>query len=132
MEDNAEKPLSHRPKKSGTGNRRKQDVMTFRVTAAERAEVQTAATAAGLKAGSYIRESLLKAPQTHKRRRPLADVAALARLIGELNRVGGNVNQIAHAINLGETPLAAQIRNVLATHQEILRAIREAMGLGGK
>jgi hypothetical protein len=131
MESNAEKPLSHRPKKSGTSTRRKQNVMTFRVTAAERSELETLATAAGLTPGSYIRESLLKSPQTRKRRRPLADTAALPRLLGELNRVGGNINQIARAINFGAAPLPGEIQEILGTHREILAAIRSAMGLGG-
>jgi Bacterial mobilisation protein (MobC) len=132
MENSMDKPLSHRPKKSGSGTRRKQNVMTFRVTAAERAELETLATDAGLTPGSYIRESLLKSPQTRRRRRPLADMAALPRLLGEINRVGGNVNQIARAINLGNTPLASQIQDVLGTHQEILAAVRAALGLGAK
>jgi integrase len=73
---------SHRPKKSGTATRQKQHVMTFRVTAEERRELETAALAAGLTFGSYICQSLLKIARTGKRRRPLADAAALPRLLG--------------------------------------------------
>jgi hypothetical protein len=104
--------------------------MTFRVTAEERLELEAAATAAGLTSGSYIRESLLKAAHTKKRRRPLADVAALPRLLGELNRIGGNINQIARRVNFGKTPLADEFRQALAGHVEIIAAIRAALGLG--
>jgi len=128
----ASKPLSHRPKKSGSAIRQKQNVMTFRVTAEERLELDTAAIEAGLTSGSYIRQSLLKAARTGKRRRPLADVAALPRLLGELNRIGGNINQIARRVNFGETPLAGEFRQALAGHVEIIAAIRAALGLAGK
>jgi hypothetical protein len=106
--------------------------MTFRVTAAERSELESLASAAGLKLGSFIRESLLKSPQTRKRRRPLADVAALPRLLGELNRIGGNINQIAKRVNFGETPVAAEFHEALAGHREIIAAIRGVLGLDGK
>ena len=60
------------------------------------------------------------------------DVAALARLIGELNRIGGNINQILKRVNFGETPVAHEFHEALAGHLEIIAAIRDAMGLGGK
>lgn len=132
MQQEPKTPLSHRPKQSGTATRQKQHVMTFRLTAEERRELETAALAAGLTSGSYIRESLLKTARTGKRRRPLADATALPRLLGELNRIGGNINQITRRVNFGETPLAYEFRQALAGHVEIIAAIREALGLGAK
>ena len=131
-ENKAVKPLSHRPKKSGSATRQKQNVVTFRVTAEERRELETAALTAGLTTGSYIRQTLLKTVRTGKRRRPLADAAALPRLLGELNRIGGNINQITRRVNFGETPLAGEFRQALAGHVEIIAAIRAALGLAGK
>jgi hypothetical protein len=75
---------------------------------------------------------LVDAPRTRTRRRALVDVAALARLIGELNRIGGNINQILKRVNFGETPVAHEFHEALAGHLEIIAAIRDAMGLGGK
>jgi methyl coenzyme M reductase beta subunit len=132
MQHEPKKPLSHRPKKSGTDIRQKQNVATFRVTAEERAEIEAAALAAGLTAGSYIRQSVLKVARTGKRRRPLADAAALPRLLGELNRIGGNINQITRRVNFGETPLGYEFRQALAGHVEIIAAIRAVLGLAGK
>jgi len=131
MDNSTDKPLSHRSRR-GSETRQRGRLLGIRLTAEEYAPLEQGAANAGLKLASHARELLVNAPKTRSRRRPLADVAALARLLGELNRSGGNINQIARAINLGETPLATQIRDVLATHQEILAAIREAMGLGGK
>ena len=132
MQTEAKIPLSHRPKTSGSSTRQKQHVMTFRVTAEERRELETAALAAGLTFGSYIRQSLLKTARTGKRRRPLADAAVLPRLLGELNRIGGNINQIARRVNFGETPLGYEFRQALAGHVEIIAAIRAVLGLAGK
>jgi hypothetical protein len=125
-------PLSHTPKKSGSGNRQKQRIVGFRVTADESAKLETAAANKGLTLGSYIRDSLLETPQTRTRRRPLVDVAALSRLLGELNRIGGNINQILKRVNFGETPIGAEFHEALGGHREIIAGIREAMGLGGK
>jgi len=54
--------------------------------------VENEAENAGLTRSSYVREKLLAAPKTRSRRRVRADVAALAKLIAELNRIGGNIN----------------------------------------
>jgi hypothetical protein len=107
MDGERKLPLSHTPKRSGSGNRRKQKIVNFRATAEEYAAVEQAANEARLTLGSYIRETLLTTPKTRTRRRPLADVAALAKLIAELNRIGGNINQIARAVNCGEHPESA-------------------------
>lgn len=125
-------PLSHRPKTSGSDTRQKQHVVTFRATSSELQAIESAATAQGLTRSSYIRETLLKSPETCTRRRPLADMAVLPRLLGELNRSGGNINQIARRINSGETPLAGELQAVLEAQREAVATIRTALGLGGK
>jgi hypothetical protein len=131
MDAEPKTPATAKPR-SGSETRQKQRRVTFRLTAEEYATLEAQATAHGLTLGSHIRETLLEAPRTRQRRRPLADVAALARTLGHLNRVGGNINQIARAINYGETPLVAEIQQTLGGLREILAAIRAAMGLGGK
>jgi hypothetical protein len=119
-------------RRSGSAARRRQIVITFRASQAERSELESQACGKGLTLGSHIRGRLFESPQTRQRRRPLADVAALARLMGELNRIGSNINQVARAINLGETPLAHEIQEAMSGLREVIAAIRAAMGLGGK
>jgi hypothetical protein len=121
-------PLSHAPKRSGSDNRQKQRIINFRATADEYGAVEQAAMTAGLTLGSYIRETLLNAPKTRTRRRARADVAVLSKLIAELNRVGGNINQIARAANCGEQPERVWLREALARLLEIMRAARAALG----
>lgn len=131
MDAKPKTPATTKPR-SGSETRQKQRRVTFRLTAEEHATLEAQAVSHGVTLGTFIRETLLDAPRTRQRRRPLADVAALARTLGQLNRVGGNINQIARAINVGETPLAAEILETLRAVREILGAIRVAMGLGGK
>ena len=131
MENSTDKPLSHRPR-SGSETRRKERRISLRVLPDEYKQVETAAAGAGLTIASYARLRLVDTPHTRSRRRPLVDVAALARTLGQLNKVGSNINQIAHAINLGETPLTRDIHDTLGGIREVLAAIREAMGLRGK
>src|SRR3954454_24306897 len=97
MDGERKLPLSHTPKRSGSETRQKGRIIPFRATAEERAAVERAADAAGLSLSSYIRETLLAVPQTRSRRRARADVAVLAKLIAEMNRIGGNINQLARS-----------------------------------
>lgn len=128
MENETKIPLSHKPRRASE-NRQKQARIIFRVTPEERATLQQAAGGSGLSVGSYIRVSLLKtAVQTRSRRRPLADVAALSMLYGQLNKIGGNINQIARAANSGESPERAALEAMRAELVDVLRAIRGAMG----
>lgn len=77
---------------------------------------------------SYVRDFLLKAPGVRTRRRTRADMAALSKLIAELNRVGGNINQIARAANYGEQPESAWLRDGLTALLDTMKRVRAAMG----
>jgi hypothetical protein len=121
-------PLSHK-RRSGSETRQKERRISLRVTGNEYAKVEAAAKGAGITLASYARLSLIDTPQTRTRRRPLVDVAALAKLLGELNRIGGNIHQILRRVNFGETPVAQEFHEALKGHREIISAIRQAMGM---
>src|SRR5712692_1972230 len=126
MDGDRKTALSHK-RKSGSGSRQKQRIIGFRATDEERAKLEAAAAGEGLTLSSYIRDSLLKAPQTRTRRRPLADVAALAKLLGEMNKVGSNIEQLVKRVNFGETPLGNEIREAFTGYQETVAAIVNAL-----
>src|SRR5580692_8204314 len=92
------KPLSHRSR-HGSEMRQRQRRISLRVTDAEYERTEAKAASDGLTLASYARVKLIDEPQTRTRRRPRADVAALAKACGELGRIGGNINQIARAVN---------------------------------
>ena len=92
MDGDRKTALSHK-RKSGSGSRQKQRIIGFRATDEERAKLEAAAAGEGLTLSSYIRDSLLKAPQTRTRRRPLADAAASARGRGRAGKAAGGNEQ---------------------------------------
>jgi len=70
-------------------------------------------------------------------KRPTLNDTQLAKFIGELGKIGGNVNQIAHAINAGKVPPSADlVRGVNGAREELLGIadqVREALSQrGGK
>lgn len=121
------KPLSHKPRR-GSETRRRQRRISIRVTDDEYKQVEDAAVAKGLTVVSYAREHVVSAPQTRSRRRPHVDVAAFAKTYGELNRIGGNINQIARAVNSGDQLDAAAMGEAIDALRDTLDAIRAAMG----
>jgi len=75
--------------------RRDDRLPNLRVTAAERADVERLADAAGLTLVEYCRRAIFKAKVAP--RRSDTDHALLV----ALNRVGTNLNQIAHTVHCG-------------------------------
>ena len=124
MEEKARKP------RRGSEQRVKQARITFRVAPNEHCQLKDAARANRLTLGSYIRTSLLEAPTTRSVRQPSADVEALTRLQGEMNKVGSNIHQLLRHVNFGETPPAEDYREALAGYREVVGAILEALGRG--
>lgn len=128
METEITVPLSHR-RKSGSETRQKGRIITLRVSDTDYAAINESASGAGLTVGTYIRDCVLKAPQTARRRRPLADVAALSALHAQMRRIGGNLNQIARGVNSGEERAAADLPQALSELQQLMRRMRLDMGL---
>jgi hypothetical protein len=127
MENDSKLPLSHR-RKSGSENRQKQCRVTFRLTQEDYSKVKESASAAGLSVASHVRETMLAGSKIRSRRRPLADVAELAKVYAQLGKIGGNMNQITRRVNFGETPVGAEFLGALAGLKDVLARIRGAMG----
>lgn len=119
-----EAALKSPPARSGSETRRKQQRITFRLSPGEQAEIEAAADRAGLTLGSYVRARVLAQPTTRAVRRPPANKAALARLLGEAGRIGSNVNQMARQLNSGRD--AAALAD-LAAMRRALWHIRDAL-----
>jgi hypothetical protein len=73
--------------------------MTVRVTVKDRSKIADAAGKAGLTVGEFVRTVTLGRKLPRAVKLPLIDRQQLARLLGELGKVGSNVNQIAKAFN---------------------------------
>lgn len=113
--------------RSGSEKRQRIHVARIRLDDAEAEKLEELASASGLSVGAYIRAAALKSAGVRAKPRPSVDRELLARANADLNRVGNNINQIAHALNIGLDPphyLAAtmdELRGVLA-------ALRRAAG----
>jgi hypothetical protein len=108
--------------------RQKQDRITFRVTAAEYAEIAEAAAKAGcVSVGGYVRSRALASPTTKSLRRPTLDVQAIARLQAEMNRVGSNIHQLLKLIRFGGTPASEEVLAAFAGYREVTAAILQTL-----
>jgi hypothetical protein len=108
-----------RPRKA-EGERRDASLPPVRVTTAELVHVEEQAERAGLPVSEYVRRRALGA-KVAPRQTP-ADTRAL----DELNRIGVNLNQLAHAANMGKT-LEGQLA---ATLDQLQRQLEKVAGNG--
>lgn len=102
--------------------------LTIRLSPDERTVIDQAADRSGFTAGSYARQVLLGAPTPRQVRRPPVERRELARLLGELGHVGGNLNQIARRVNVGDGVDPQALQQTLAHLGGVRGAILEALG----
>lgn len=114
---------------SGTETRQRNVTVTVRMTAEERNRLETLSAKSGLAAGAFMRAASLNDPGLRSRRRPPADHVALRKLLGELGRVGNNINQIARALNTGEEIEPAELREAMTAYLELRDAIFIALNM---
>jgi hypothetical protein len=112
----------------GTEKRLRTSHITVRLTPDERRTLDAYAERAGLTAGSYLRQVLLGAPTPRQIRRPPIERRELGRLLGELGRVGNNINQLARAVNSGEEVEVTELTEAMASLAPVRHAILLALG----
>jgi hypothetical protein len=115
-------------KKSGSETRQRNKVLQVRLTDAEFAEIEAMADRAELTPASYARLILLDTPAPRAKRRPAVDTMQVAKLLGEIGKVGSNINQIAHQMNAGVATSSNATNSALADVAEIRKACMEALG----
>jgi hypothetical protein len=102
--------------------------LTVRLSDDERAAIDEAAERAGLMPGSYARQALLGGPAPRQVRRPPVERKELARLLGEIGHIGGNLNQLAKAVNTGVLVYTGEIDAALHGLAEMRDAILKTLG----
>jgi hypothetical protein len=115
-------------KKSGSETRKRAPIIGFRAKEEERAQIEAAASKAGLTVGSYVRSCALKKPTTRAVRRPSVETAELARLLGHLGLVGGMVQQFASLPETGASLLPGALDETLHEFRQAARAILLTLG----
>jgi hypothetical protein len=116
-----------RPARRGSENRKKALMVTSRYDEAEFAELEAAASRAGLTRASFQRVQSLAAPKTRSTRRAPIERETLAKVLAQLGKVGSNLNQLTHAAHLGFVE-KAEIDAELAYLRKLGPVILEALG----
>jgi hypothetical protein len=115
-----------KPPRRGSETRKKTFMVTSRYDEAEFAELDEAASRAGLTRASFQRVQSLATPKTRSTRRAPIDRENLAKVLGQLGKIGGNMNQIAHSGHLGQFEkyeMLATVTQLRATLPLLLEAL---------
>jgi len=112
----------------GSEKRRRNRKTDTRWDDAEYSSLADKAQQTGLSLNAYIRAAVLGTPGPRARRSPPVNAEALGRATAALNKVGSNLNQIAHVLNAGGAGLTtqecfaalAEVRAAAATIREIV------------
>lgn len=113
--------------RSGSERRQRVHVARIRLDDAELAKLEDRSRAAGLTIGAYLRACALETAGVRAKPRPPVDRELLARTNADLNRVGNNINQIAHALNAGLDP-PLYVAEAIQDLRGVLAVIRQAAG----
>ena len=102
---------------------------SVRLTRQQRDELDAMADRVGLSRGAFARAVLLGIPEPRGRRRPPVDVKEIARLYGELGRVGSNINQLSHHAHLTQAlPTLDELRSINVCLTQMHDELRRALG----
>lgn len=117
-------------------------IVSYRLTAEEAGRIDAAAAAMKPRrtradwaraAALHVAKAKVPGPvrpsRRRARRRPGADVEALARILGQLGKLGSNINQIARIANTTrEIPTANLLAGASAEINAFRRAVEAALG----
>lgn len=106
----------------------KDKFIVVRCTLAQRTAIEEAGRAAGYKVGPYLRTLALGSPGPRAVRRLPVEREHLARVLGEIGKLGSNVNQIAKWSNTEKSaPSSAELAqmraDIAAMRAEVMKAL---------
>lgn len=113
-------------KRSGTQKRQRHHRMSVCFNDEEFTEVQAMAERSAISVAALIRHALFNTPPPRAARKPTADLKAIARLLTELGKIGGNINQLAKHANAGRfqsDSIELAMRAMLECRTAILQAV---------
>ncbi len=107
--------------------RQRTKIINFRVLPEEFNLFQQRCQASGISKSDYFRQKCLEGKPLRKRKVPNTDTAALLHLLGQIGRLGNNLNQIAKETNMGYTPINRDIEIELKELARLRNEIRKAL-----
>ncbi len=96
----------------------------------EKKEFEARCDQNGLTQADYFRRKCLEEKPLRKRRTPTVEMEAFLKALGKLGKVGGNLNQIAKAQNMGYLPINGELEETLKEVKQLRTEFRKAMGYG--
>lgn len=112
--------------RSGTEKRKRTKILPVRLTEAEQAALAEHVERTGYSRAALVRYGLFQTPLPRAVPRPTVDHKAVAQLLGELGRLGGNVNQLAKHANAGRfqaNSVELAMRDLLALRTACMKAL---------
>ena len=113
---------------AGSDKRQRGKIQPVRCTLEEFKAIAAKADKAGLAIAAFMRAAALGDPGPRAQRRPPADHKALRQILGELGRIGNNLNQIARALNARQQIRLPELKEALRAYLTIRDAIFQALG----
>ena len=117
-----------REKKHGSQKRQRSKKFSIACTPDEYAATCARAANAGLSTAAYLRACALGDSGPRARRSLPVNSALLIESMVALNRIGNNLNQIAHQLNAGGSPDRALLLDSRAELSATLQVILDALG----
>jgi len=123
-----ETPARHSAKTSGSEKRQRGHIVAGRFDDAEYSLLTEKAQGARLTRSGYIRALVVGTPGPRAQRTPPINAEVLAKATAALNKVGSNLNQIAHVLNASGTITAQECFAALAETRAAVARILEIVG----
>jgi hypothetical protein len=121
---------SHEKSTRHHGSQKRQRIKSINValTVEERTAAEAKAARAGLSLSGYARACLLGDSGPRAVRRPPLEIQLFGKAIAELNKIGSNINQVAHAANTGRILDTVMLSRMTAELSEAVNVLLEAAG----
>src|ERR1700687_264888 len=113
---------------AGSDKRRRIRQSLVRWTDEEFNAIAAKADKAGLAVAAFMRAAALGDAGPRAQRRPPADHVALRQILGQLGRIGNNLNQITRALNARQQLRLPQLKEDLRAFLVLRDAIFQALG----
>lgn len=112
--------------RSGTEKRQRTKILPVRLTEAEQTALAERAERTGYSRAALVRYGLFQTPLPRAVSRPTVDHKVVAQLLGELGKIGSNVNQLAKHANAGRYQthsVELAMRELLVLRASCLKAL---------
>ena len=109
-------------------NRKRNKQLNLRLSPEEYKQIKDDADLMQITAGAYVRKVVLDAPVPRQSRRPSIEIQKLAHLLGQIHKIGCNINQIAKAANsnisYNQNDLSEELEMLKDVCQDIKKALK--------